>query len=276
MLSFEQLLKYSIKSGKTDFPLFVPLALMNAVKQERLKQLITKKSEIKTLLETCFIGFNKKGLDNLVDSIHKHILSNRVKFPILEFAGESIFETLPEDQHIPFCDKIQYLKTEGGNVLLGIILQKRLQKHFAQSIKKAEAYIADADIWYVCDIIGERVFGYALLHQTKKTIPEIEKLMESSNNWVVRSLGAGIHYAIKKGLDNDSVEILFNLLLSKAASKEKEIRQGIGWAAKTTARFHPEIIKSYKNNIENTENVANWFRKKIDIGLNRNSYAKRN
>ncbi|WP_046746155.1 DNA alkylation repair protein [Kordia zhangzhouensis] len=239
-------------------------------------RLITKKSEIKEILDKCFVKYTQSGLNSLISEIHISILSSKVKFPILEYCAEVIYEILPENQHIPFCDNIQNLKTEGGNVLLGKILQKRLNINFKQSIEKATEYIADADIWYVCDIIGERVYGYSLLHQPQKTIPELKKLSKHKTNWVIRSLGAGTHYAIKKGLDKENVKTMFNILLPMANTKDKEIRQGVGWSAKTIAKFHPDIIELYKSDIENTEKVANWFRNKIKIGLNRNTYAKRN
>lgn len=239
-------------------------------------RLITKKSEIKEILDKCFVKYTQSGLNSLISEIHISILSSKVKFPILEYCAEVIYEILPENQHILFCDNIQNLKTEGGNVLLGKILQKRLNINFKQSIEKATEYIADADIWYVCDIIGERVYGYSLLHQPQETIPELKKLSKHKTNWVIRSLGAGTHYAIKKGLDKENVKTMFNILLSMANTKDKEIRQGVGWSAKTIAKFHPDIIELYKSDIENTEKVANWFRNKIKIGLNRNTYAKRN
>lgn len=239
-------------------------------------RLISRKSEIKEILEHCFFEYNSKGLEKFVYAIHSLILSNKVKFPILEYCGETIYKILPENQHILFCDKIQSLKTEGGNVLLGIMLQKRLDIDFTQAMEKATAYVADADIWYVCDIIGERVYGVSLLHQPEKTIPKLIKLSKHNTNWVVRALGAGTHYAVKKGLNKNDVKRMFELLLSMANAKDKEIKQGVGWAAKTTAWFHPDIIELYKTDIENTEEVAHWFRKKIEIGLNRNNYAKRN
>lgn len=239
-------------------------------------RLITKKSELKEILEKCFVVYNQNDLDGFIKEVHSEILANKVKFPILEYCGETIYNTLPENQHIIFCDAIQHLKTEGGNVLLGIILQKRLENHFTQAIEKATEYIADADIWYVCDIIGERVFGFSLLHQPKKTISEIKKLSNHKTNWVIRSLGAGTHYAIKKGLEKEHVKTMFEILLSMANTKDKEIRQGVGWASKTTAKFHPDIIEFYQKDIQNTTLVANWFRKKIEIGLNRNKYVKKN
>lgn len=141
-------------------------------------------------------------------------------------------------------------------------------------MKKTTEYISKADIWYVCDIIGERVFGYALLHYPDKMLPEYKKLSSHPTNWVVRSLGAGGHYAIKKGLEKKKVQQLFKVLLTMANTNDKEVRQGIGWAAKTTAKFHPDLITYYKDEIDNKVKVANWFRKKIEIGLDRNSYAK--
>lgn len=59
-----------------------------------------------------------------------------------------------------------------------------------------------------------------------------------------------------------------------ANTSNKEIRQGIGWAAKTTAKFHPEIINNFKDQILQTEKVKTWFRTKIRIGLDRGRYEE--
>lgn len=237
---------------------------------------VTRKSEVKIYLKKCLDAFQNYGLASCVQTVEKELLNRKVKFPLLEYCSHELFKEIPEEHQIAFCDQIEALKTEGGNVLLGIFLQNRLQKHFEQSLQKATEYISQADVWYVCDIIGERVFGYSLLHQPDKTIPQIKKLATHPSNWVVRSLGAGTHYAIKKGLSKENVAIIFPVLLSMANTKDKEIKQGVGWAAKTTAKFHPDIIQRFNNRIEDKENVANWFRAKINIGLKRNEYAKRN
>ena len=237
---------------------------------------ITRKSDLKPIVAHCLLTYKSAGLPSCVQEFNKHILSHKVKFPLLEYCATLLYENIPERDHIALCDQIQPLRTIGGNVILGIILQKRLPKYFEQSMKKATGYIADADFWYVCDIIGERVFGFSLLTQPLKTIPKIRKLSSHPVNWVIRSLGAGSHYAIKKGLAQNHVATVFQLLLSMASSRDKEIRQGIGWAAKTTARFHPAIIDLNKDKIENTDLVPQWFRRKTAIGLNRHEYAQRN
>ena len=237
---------------------------------------LTRKSQVKEQLDLCLASYFDLGISHCVQQLHIGILKKKIKFPLLEYCGEAIFNEIDSKEHIPFCTAIEALKTIGGNVIIGIILQKRLQSNFDESMLKAAEYISMADAWYICDIIGERVFGYALRTSWHDAFPLVKELSDHPSNWVVRSLGAGFHNAIKKGLDEPYVEELFRILLSKANAKDKEIKQGIGWAAKTTAKFHPEIIAKFKTEIDNTEKVGNWFRTKVRIGLERHRYAQRN
>ena len=237
---------------------------------------ITRKGEIANALSSCKNALDQGGLTACVHALAENILAHKVKFPLLEFCGIGLYDLLPEQDHIAFCDQLAQLHTMGGNVILGIILQKRLGSNFSQSFEKARAYISLGEQWYVCDIIGERVFGYALLTEPEKALPLFRKLSKDPSKWVVRSLGAGGHYAIKKGLEEMQVRKVFELLLQMCNTKDKEVRQGVGWAAKTTAKFHPHIIELYIKEVENTTAVPNWFRSKIKIGLARHQHAQRN
>ena len=242
-----------------------------------MMSIVTRKSEVKEYLQRCISAYQEKGLSACVLELSCQILNRKVKFPLLEFCAHQLSEKIKVDEQIALCDRIEALKTEGGNVIISIMLQNRLENHFQESIDKATEYTSKADVWYVCDIIGERVYGFALLYYPDKTIPVIRKLSNHSKNWVIRSLGAGVHYAVRKGLDKQNVTTVFSTLLTMANTKDKEIRQGIGWAAKTTARFHPNIIEQYHAEIYNQEKVAFWFRRKVSIGLERHKYyAKRN
>ena len=238
--------------------------------------LITRKPTVKSIVAKCLGDYSLNGLSGLSNSIQNNLLTKKIKFPLLEYAAHLFYEAIPVEEHVKLCDKIDEAKTIGGNVIIAIILQNRLSANFKESFEKAAEYISKTDSWHICDIVGERVFGYALLHEPKKSFPEFHKLAGHESFWVVRSLGAGAHYAIKKGLGKKDVITLFELLLSLANSKQKEIKQGTGWAAKTTAKFHPDVIEHFKNEIESTEKVGQWFRGKIKIGLNRNLYAEGN
>ncbi len=211
----------------------------------------------------------------LIQNTEKSILSAKIKFPLLEFAAVEFFNFLPENEQLLFCDGIETYKTIGGNVLLGIILQKRLHNHLEESFQKAAEYISNSKDWYVSDIIGERVFGFALLTKPEQVFPLIRQYAFHQNNMVQRSTGAGMHYAIKKGLDKSFSIPVFELLLSKASITDYQTKRGIGWAAKTMARFHPDVVNKYKDQIEAKE-TGQWFRTKVRIGLGRHLYDQRN
>lgn len=237
--------------------------------------MITRKSDLKLILKSCNLIYQKKGLKELIGEIRQNILSVKIKFPLLEFAAFELYNLLPEDKQLLFCDEIEKFKTIGGNVLLGIILQKRLETDLKESFQKAAQYISNSNEWYVSDIIGERVFGFALLTKPEQAFPLIKEYAFHKNNMVQRSTGAGMHYAIKKGLKKSFTTPVFELLLSKAFITDYQTKRGIGWAAKTMARFHPDIVRQYKDQIEGKE-TGKWFKTKVRIGLGRHTYDQRN
>lgn len=237
--------------------------------------IITKKSELKELLSSCISSYKNEGLNFCIKKTNTLILAKKIKFPLLEYAASEFFKILPLNQHLQFCDGIEAFKTIGGNVLVGIILQKRLEISLEESFQKAAQYISDSKHWYVSDIIGERVFGFALLKNPKKAFSLIKKYTFHENNMVQRATGAGMHYAIKKGLAKNYTNLVFELLLSKGSITDYQTKRGIGWAAKTMARFHPDVVIQYQDRIEAKE-TGQWFRTKVRIGLERNTYAKRN
>jgi len=204
-----------------------------------------------------------------------HILQKKIKFPLLEYAARELYKAIPGNEQVKVTDAIIALHTIGGNVLAGIVLQLRLPQHFSQSIEKAIEYIIEGNEWYVCDIIGERVMGHALLTMPEKTLPQLEKLAKHPHKWIVRSVGVGMHYAVKKGLKKTFANECFRLLLSLSCTTDFHTKKGIGWAAKTIAKFHPDIIEKYKEEIARPE-VKQWFKTKIKIGLGRTAkYAAR-
>ncbi|MBL0912017.1 MAG: DNA alkylation repair protein [Bacteroidia bacterium] len=237
-------------------------------------KIIRTKPVLMAALGSCEKAWSAEGMQGLLREVQVRLLEVRVKFPLLEFAARHLARLLPAEEHLPFCKGIAAQGTEGGNVLIGILLQEGLEKRYTGSLQQAAVFIAQGNAWYVCDIIGERVWGVALLRYPEKTLPALQELSRHPSELVARSLGAGIHYAVKKGLPATEVRTVFKLLLSLRGSKNQQVKQGIGWAAKTCARFHPEIITHFRKELEAAETPA-WFRKKIQIGLERNSYATR-
>ena len=98
---------------------------------------ITKKSVIKKELNSCFSSLEDGGLTDFVSEFKNRLLDHKVKFPLLEYCGLEIYDKIPKKNHIELCDMIESLKTEGGNVIIGIILKIRLSDYFQESTEKA-------------------------------------------------------------------------------------------------------------------------------------------
>jgi len=234
-------------------------------------KIIGSKKEIQPYLEKA-IGAD--GQNAFIAVLHSSILKKKVRFPVLEYAAAWLYDTLPVRQHLSITDQITGLKEIGSYILAGIMLQKMLAKQYDKAIAKAVEYIIAGNKWYVCDIIGERVMGYALLTKPEQTLPVLRRLAKHDDKWIVRSVGVAGHYAIKKGLSKEYVQELFELLLSVSNTTDFHTKKGIGWAAKTTAKFHPDIIAKYKNHIDTS--AKQWFKTKVKTGLGRSEkYAHR-
>jgi len=237
---------------------------------------VGSKAQLKPVIGDLLDIYAQQGQDAFIGALDEKVLQQKIRFPVLEFAGLELYKAIPPGEQLPVLDRIVALHTVGGNVLAGIILQKRLDAHFNTSVQKAGEYMILGNEWYVCDIIGERVLGHALLTQPEKTIPMLKKLARHENKWLVRSVGVASHYAIKKGLPKVFVEEVFSILLGLSNATEFHTKKGIGWAAKTTAKFYPGIIESHRQHIDTSPEVKQWFKTKVKIGLGRTSkYANR-
>ncbi len=237
---------------------------------------ISSKGTIANFCNQAITAYNQSGAEACAAVLLNHVLNKKVRFPLLEHGARLLTAAIPEAGMLTVTDHVTAAHTIGGNLIAGIVLQEQLPIAPRTCFDKAEAYIIDGDEWYVCDIIGERVFGHALLTLPHLTLPVLRSLATHPNPWMVRVIGVAGHYAIKKGLTKAKVEELFQLLLSLAAAPGFHTKKGIGWAAKTTAKFHPEIIARHQQQIADPELVQQWFRTKIDIGLSRTyKYAHR-
>ena len=235
---------------------------------------ITKKSEIDEELAHCFLAFEES--ERLFKEVfHDRILSAKVKFPLLEHGAAALFQTLPFDRHLAICDAIQNKGTIGGNVVTGKLLQLRLVDDYEASFDRAATYIAAGEVWYASDIIGERVFGNSLLMDTDKALAKFLAFSEAGS-WVIRSFGTGCHFAGKRGLDRVNSRAVFDYLISKANAKDKQIKAGIGWGAKTLTRMHPDLVADFESDLNDAEKVKTWFRSKVQLGLKYSKYGKGN
>jgi len=137
---------------------------------------MTSKVRVREILEQAKQSWEQQGQDALLVVIYEGLLKKKVSFPLLEFAAKEMALWIPEDEQLYVMDILVATKEMGSYVLAGMMLQLRLPLYLEESIQRACAYIVGGDQWYVCDIVGERVLGHALLTYPEKNNPFIETL----------------------------------------------------------------------------------------------------
>ncbi len=132
------------------------------------------------------------------------------------------------------------------------------------------------DKWYVCDIIGERSIGQALVDYFDETLPWLEKFLNDDNKWVKRSAGTAIHFFGKR-VRNDAgkTKKLLNLLEPHIEEKQADAVKGIGWGLKTTGRYHPDILSGFLiKQLKNKNKISKLMMRKATTYLSKEKRLK--
>lgn len=225
---------------------------------------ITAKAVVKADIDTIKTLCERKDLSLLADWLDLHYLMHKVKFPVLEYLSEFFYEYLDESILIPLLDELISRGRMGSYVFAGKALQLHYTTNRQLVLEKVKSYMIQGDEWYSCDIMGERVFGHAMLMDFDIAFPEMKKAVQHENIWVVRAVGTGMHYATKKGLQPSAVEDLFVLLCSQKNRPEFHVKKGMGWAAKTICKFYPKMVRSKE---ADWKDASQWFLTKLDKGF---------
>ncbi len=221
--------------------------------------ILSSKKEALFVANRIIIAFQTEGLEAAVDETHQLYLTKKVKFPVLEAVAHYLSAHLPIELHIAFCKRIMALHTIGGNVMVGILLQKQLADDRHSTLTTAADWIIQQEVWYSCDIIGERVWGEALVRTPQQMLVFLKAIPLTANPWIIRLIGITGHYGVKRGLDKANCEILFQVLLLHQHHKAVIIKKTIAWAAKTIKRYHPEIPGHYQKQWGKANGGSVWF-----------------
>ena len=195
-----------------------------------------------------------------------HVLAERTPFRLLDLIGESIASCSP-DQLNPFLEAIASQKTEGGWVVIASALKQGFSGNLDFILQTSRRYIIQADIWYACDIFGERVIGAAILEYFEGTLRHLESWRIDKNRWVRRSLGIAGHYWAKRTKDNpkrmEQAKMLLGFYQPMLGEKNIDAAKGIGWALKTFGRYNPEIVLEFlRSQIAQNTSISTIIRRK--------------
>lgn len=199
-------------------------------------------------------------------SLNEEILQHKVKFPILEYVALEINASHTRDREDLLIDKIAEARHISSYPVIGKLIQLRLDSELKTAYALAINHIIQGDEWYTCDIISERVFGEGTLRNFETSLAILKTMGDHGNLWIERSIGIAAHYATKKKLPKDQVEQLLLLMIQHAWKTQYFTKKGIGWAGKTIAKYHPDLIHKHVDLMRATK-LSRWFITKVNIGL---------
>ncbi|MBU0765176.1 MAG: DNA alkylation repair protein [Bacteroidetes bacterium] len=191
----------------------------------------------------------------------ERLFSQKISFPYMEVVGEVLYERLGAERCLKITDGLANEEYVGGFVVAATVLQKHLRQDFSLSCKKAVEYMIAGNTWYVCDIIGERVFGYGLVNDFSKMFACLEKFIDHESHWIRRVVGVAVHVAAKRQIGQEKIEKLFYLSMRQAYEKNYHVKKGCGWGIETIAKFYPDFAVSARHLVEEDPKVNSWIRK---------------
>ena len=232
-----------------------------------LAKTITSQKALLPILQLLLKEYPKENHGQFWQILESDVLSHKIKFPLLEYLSRQLAKEIDQKGQGKIMDWLSAKAFIGSFPMIGKLLQLQLTNGLGQIYEKAIHYIVKGDEWYACDIIAERVFGEGTLVDFETSFTLLERMGEHSSPWIQRSIGIAGHYATKKGLEKEKTGKLFQLMLGHGHKKQLYIKKGIGWAAKTIAKHHPDIIEAHAPEIQRRPQLSQWFLRKIDIGL---------
>lgn len=205
----------------------------------------------------------KLGTPESAYEVLQPVLIARTPFRLLDIIGARLDACHPKKTDM-LLGIIADQSTEGGWVVIASCLRERIPVFLENSISSARKYISQADIWYACDIFGERVLGQALVDRFGPTINMIEDWRTDPNRWVRRALGVAGHFWAKRTKCAPEKHTELGKLLSfyqpMLSEKQLDAAKGIGWALKTMGRYAPGEIFTYVQ--VNYKGMASVIRRK--------------
>lgn len=209
--------------------------------------------------------------------LQTEILTHKVKFPVLEYIARDFVDYINPKQQIEFLDRLVAINQISCYVIAGKVLQLRLDAHLLESTRKASEYMILGNEWYTCDIIAERVLGMGLLNSFTDMLPILNEFQDHNNKWIQRSPGIGVHLAVKWGLPEEHIVPILELLKRQFKTKDYHVKKGCGWGIETCTKFHPEIVRTYEDELTDPSTNA-WIRYKYRLGISKSKKlrAKKN
>jgi 3-methyladenine DNA glycosylase AlkD len=198
------------------------------------------------------------------------VLDAKVPFPLLDEIGKLLGEAGKRDKSKYFrvFDEIVATDKMGGYVIVGQALAAFLETELEASLDKAKEVVIKGKTWYVCDIVGERVFGQALVLYFEPSVLLLEKMASLEEQEVRRSIGVAVHFfAKRRPKDVEKMKRLLSLLSFFVEDRRVFVVKGVGWGLKTIGKYQPKLVEKYLENISASKRVSKLMIRKATTYL---------
>lgn len=185
---------------------------------------------------------------NAAARLLNEILSERTPFRLLDIVGARLSQS-DAGRVNELLDAIAAQGSEGGWVVIASALRERLDTNLDGSLEASRGFIVQADIWYGCDIFGERVPGPALLSHFEESLDCLAGWRADENRWVRRSVGVAGHFWAKRRRGdaqfNSQARRLLDFFSPMLEDRDMDAAKGVGWALKSMGRYYPQIAGAW-------------------------------
>jgi 3-methyladenine DNA glycosylase AlkD len=223
----------------------------------------------RAVAERCVEAINqedRKGFWKVLNPV----LDAKVPFPLLDEMGRVLGTAgkLEPRKYFGVFDEIVATAKMGGYVIVGQALAALLETELEASIRKAAEIVAEGKEWYVCDIVGERVLGQALVAHFEPAVSLLERMTVMEDQEVRRSIGVAVHFFAKRRPgDAERMKRLLHLLSLLVEDKRVFVMKGVGWGLKTIGKHQPKLVEDYLRQTMRTKRISKLMLRKATAYL---------
>jgi 3-methyladenine DNA glycosylase AlkD len=226
--------------------------------------------------ESCIEAMNREDKEGFWKVLNP-VLDVKVPFPLLDEIGKRLGEAgkLERQRYFQVFDEIVATYKMGGYVIVGQALAQFLETELEASIRKAAEVVVKGQEWYVCDIVGERVLGQALVDYFEPAILLLEQMVALEDQEVRRSIGVAVHFfAKRRPAEAERLRRLLSLLSLLIEDKRVFVVKGVGWGLKTIGKYQPKLVEEYLQEILGTKRVSKLMLRKATTYLDAKTKEK--
>jgi len=230
----------------------------------------------RSIAERCVEAVGRENKEDFWNILNP-VLDAKVPFPLLDEMGKRLGEAgrFNPSKYFVVFDEIIAKDKMGGYVIVGQALAAFLETELEASISKATEVIVKGQTWYVCDIVGERVLGQALVAHFDSAISVLERMTVVEDQWVRRSIGVAVHFFAKRNREDiEKMRQLMALLLFVIEDKRVNVVKGVGWGLKTIGKYQPKLVEEYLQETVKTKRISKLMLRKATTYLDEKTKEK--